>query len=123
MTYPYDAAVLAKRNRNIVYEAVVKAVEAGAAARGMTRKDIADKLGKKPPQISNWLKGPSNWTLDTVSDLLYSVDSTMDYRAVFNADRLTSNLFNEHCLPVVPMVTDWTNTISNDNIFEIELRK
>ena len=119
MTYPYKAAVFAKRNRNIVYEAVVKAVESGARARGMTRKDIAIKLGKKAPQISNWLKGPSNWTLDTISDLLYAVDATMDYGVIFNKDRLKSNVFNDHVRPID--IQSITNAGSNDNIFHIEV--
>ena len=32
-------------------------------AKGMKQKDIADKLGKKPSEISKWLSGGHNLTL------------------------------------------------------------
>jgi len=77
-----DLAYFRQRQSNRVYEAVFKAF----VGTGITKADLARKLKKKPEQITRWLSGPGNWTLDTVSDLLLALGSEMTFVVTnFNA--------------------------------------
>jgi len=62
-----------------------------AASRGVTKKQLAEALSKDPSQITRWLSAPSNFELDTLSDLLLALDAEMDCRIVRFSDRLKPN--------------------------------
>jgi len=40
---------------------------------GMTKTELANRLGKTLPEVSRMLGGPANWTIATVSDLLFAI--------------------------------------------------
>ena len=45
--------------------------------RGMTQKALAEKLDKKPSEISKWLKGDHNFTLKSLAKLQVELGSTI----------------------------------------------
>jgi hypothetical protein len=90
----YEASYFEQRFRNRIYEAVIKAVEEYASANKWKRKDLAARSGKKASQITKWLSGPSNWTLDTVSNLLYAIDAELDFVVTPFARKNKSNEFH-----------------------------
>lgn len=57
------------RNRSRIYEAVLQEF----LQSGITQAALARRLGKRPEQINRLLGAPGNWTLDTVSDLLFAI--------------------------------------------------
>lgn len=58
-----------QRQRNRFYELVIREF----LKSGLTKAALARRMGRKPEQITRWLSAPSNWTLDTVSDLLLAI--------------------------------------------------
>jgi ribosome-binding protein aMBF1 (putative translation factor) len=60
---PIRRARLPKRLR------IAMKIADGIDALDWGNKDLADKLGKYSSQISTWLKGDHNFTIDTLSDI------------------------------------------------------
>jgi transcriptional regulator with XRE-family HTH domain len=58
---------------------------------GLTRADLARRLGKKPEQVTRWLSGPGNLKIDTLSDLLLAMGHELDIRLVPIETRASSN--------------------------------
>jgi transcriptional regulator with XRE-family HTH domain len=80
-----------QRQKNRVLEMLAAFFAEEAERTGITKKDIADKLIKDPAQISRWFSGPSNLTLDTISDLLLALEAEIDQRIVRFSDRAKPN--------------------------------
>jgi len=79
-------AYMRERNRGHIYNCVIGEFERS----GISQAALAARLGKAPEIISRWLASPSNWTQDTVSDLLFGISGTeMQYGIVSPLAQLT----------------------------------
>jgi hypothetical protein len=79
-----------QRQQNRLYDVVIRAIEEDS----IRRKRIAEKLGIPPSQVTRLLSGPANWTSDTTSDLLFSIDAELDFHVVRFRDRVKGNRFH-----------------------------
>lgn len=57
------------RNRSRIYEAVLREF----LQSGISQATLARRIGKRAEQVNRLLGAPGNWTLDTVSDLLFAI--------------------------------------------------
>lgn len=78
----FDLYYFRERERHNVYQMIISYFADKHASEGLTQADLAKKLKKEPSQISRWLSGPANMTLDTISDLLLAMDAEVEFRAV-----------------------------------------
>ena len=54
---------------------IVDRIHAILAERGLKQKDLADMLGKKESEISKWMRGTHNFTIETIS----SIENVLGY--------------------------------------------
>ena len=43
--------------------------------KGWSKKELADRMGKRPSEITKWLSGTHNFTTETLFDLEYHLDA------------------------------------------------
>ena len=65
----YDLGFVRGRNKNKAYSLVLEIFQDSE----MSKAELARRLGKKPEQITKWLAGPGNLTLDTLSELIFAI--------------------------------------------------
>jgi len=82
-----DRAYYRRRQQNRVFAALTSLFAEEVAKGSITKKDLAEILGRDPSQITRWLSAPSNFELDTISDILLAMGAEMDVRLVRFADR------------------------------------
>ena len=62
-----------ERFRDRLYDLIMEEFLEQAAEAGLTRAEVARRIGRRPEQITRWFSAPGNWTLETVSDLLLAI--------------------------------------------------
>lgn len=96
-----DRAYYQQRQRNRVFAALVEFFAEEAENGRITKKGLADALGKDPSQISRWLSVPSNLELDTISDVLLAMGAEMDHCIVRLNERPGANYVHPLIAPHV----------------------
>jgi hypothetical protein len=66
-------AYFRERQRDRIYDLIMDLFLKRNKADGLTKADIARIINKNPSQITRWFSNPSNWTLDTISDLMLAI--------------------------------------------------
>src|SRR5712671_365982 len=60
---------------------------------GISRLELSKRMGRGMDRISHLLAAPGNWTLDTLSDLLFSISGAEPkHEAAYPLDRTDRNL-------------------------------
>ncbi|MDP1547854.1 MAG: helix-turn-helix transcriptional regulator [Anaerolineales bacterium] len=86
-----DRAYYRQRQKNRVFTELVQFVADEAERRGITKRELAEVVERDPAQITRWLSAPSNFELDTLSDILLALGAEMDHRIVRFSDRAKPN--------------------------------
>lgn len=69
---PNKLAYFGARLCNLFHQAML--LEFGKAEKqGLTKRELARRIGKKPEQITRWLSYPGNMTLDTIAEILVGI--------------------------------------------------
>jgi hypothetical protein len=86
-----DVAYYRQRQKNRVFTQLVEFFAEEAERRGITKKELAEAIAKDPAQITRWFSAPSNFEMDTLSDILLALGAEMDHKIVRFADRAKPN--------------------------------
>ena len=70
---PREIFYYRQRFKNRVFNRLSSFFAQESERSGITKREIAERLGKDPAQITRWLSGPGNVTIDTLSDLLFAM--------------------------------------------------
>ena len=86
-----EIAYYNRRHQNAVFNKIVKAFVEEVKAGRISRAMLAKRIGKDPAQITRFLSGPANRTLDTISLILLGMNAEMDAKVVFFRDIAPTN--------------------------------
>lgn len=87
----HDLIYFRARTKNRAHDEVLAYFLKCAKSSGLTKAQLARRLGRRPEQITRWLSAPSNWTLDTVSDLLTAMEAELGVSVGALSDLRTVN--------------------------------
>lgn len=65
--------------RGRVFGAIYAAAEFRKNEEGLSRKELAEKMGRDEAVVSRTFSAPNNWTLKTVSDLCFALNLRLEF--------------------------------------------
>ena len=88
----YQNSLVVQRDtfRNVVTGALYGAMH----KEGVTKTVLADRLGISKPAVTNLLSGERNLTIDKISEVCFSLDSTPQFKIICNRDILKERMKN-----------------------------
>jgi hypothetical protein len=91
---------------------------------GITQAALAARMQKDPAQLNRLLNAPGNWTLDTVSDLLFAISGGVPaYSVAYPLDKPVRNdtrprWASDSALLLAGLSASETGTTSNNVLFK-----
>ncbi len=101
-----DKTYFRATTRRRAYEIVLEKFKDRVDEERFTRADLARKLGANRAQVTRWLASPSNWTLDTFSDLLLALSCTVR----MTAEEIDSHKRGNYAHPFSTVGSDYSMT-------------
>lgn len=80
---PFWLGYFREAYREAIHEQLLELYQA-ASKDGVTRKEISEKIGRRPEQVTRWLSSPSNLESDTLSDLTLA----LGYAPIFSLKKI-----------------------------------
>jgi len=106
----YDLGFVRGRNKNKAHSLLLELFQES----GLSKAELAQMLGKRPEQITRWLAGPGNLTLDTLSELIFAVKGDFfEVRCVDELSRGKSNKGSAQCLAETMEAAKWEPMVIN----------
>lgn len=117
---PISARQIAYYNRrlqNVVFNEIIRAFVEEVKAGRISRAALAKRIGKEPAQITRWLSGPANLTLNTISIILLGMDAEMDAKVVFSREISVPN----YAHPLVDALESIMSPTVSQNIEQVNI--
>lgn len=69
----YTRTYFSERAKNAWFDYIISKFISASNNDGLTKAELARRIGKRPEQITRLLGAPGNWTLDTIQELLMGI--------------------------------------------------
>ncbi len=110
-----EIAYNSRRLQNDIFNEIIKAFVEEVKAGRISRATLAKRIGKEPPQITRWLSGPANLTLNTISTILLGMGAELDAKVVFSRDISMPN----YAHPLVDSLASIVSPTASQNIGQV----